>query len=99
MSRGFPVPQQIGNSQEVVGQHGRTHQNLETLTAFGPAALHPPAAKQHRDAPLDAHPKTLPILERPAVLQGFLLRRLLSAALRNAHLAHSGLLVGDHQEA
>jgi hypothetical protein len=35
----------------------------------------------------------LPIFERPAVLQGFLLRRLLSAALRNAHLAHSGLLV------
>src|ERR1017187_7234616 len=85
-----------GNSQEVVGQYGRAHQNLETLAAFGPAALHPPAAKQHRDATLDAHPKTLPLFERPAALQGFLLRRLLSAALGDAYLAHAGLLTVVH---
>src|ERR1035438_5738996 len=91
MSRRLPVPQQLGNSQEVVGQYGCAHQNLETRAALGPAALHPPAAKQHRDSTLDAHPKTLPLFERPAALQGFLLRRLLSAALGDAYLAHSGL--------
>src|ERR1039457_6348230 len=96
MSRRLPVPQQLGNSQEVVGQYGCAHQNLETLAAFGPAALHPPAAKQHRDAALDAHPKTLPLFERPAALQGCLFRGLLSAALGNAHLADSGLLAGVH---
>src|ERR1022692_3631372 len=53
----------------------RAHQNLETRAALGPAALHPPAAKQHRDATLDAHPKALPLFEGPAALQGFLLRR------------------------
>src|ERR1039457_4122665 len=62
MSRQFPVPQQFGNSQEVVGQHRRAHQNFEPLAALGPAALHPPAAKQHRDAALDAHPKRCPCL-------------------------------------
>src|ERR1039458_7832424 len=92
MSRRLPVPQQLGNSQEVVGQYRCAHQNLETRAALGPAALHPPAAKQHRDAALDAHPKTMPLFEGPAASQGFLLRRLLSAALRNPHLAHSGLL-------
>src|ERR1039458_3978964 len=61
-----------------------------------PAALHPPAAKQHRDATLDAHPKALPVLERPAALQGFLLRGLLSTSLGDAHLAHSGLLAVVH---
>src|ERR1035438_340190 len=96
MSRRFPVPQQLGNSQEVVGQYGRAHQNLETRAALGPAALHPPAAKQHRDATLDAHPKTLPLFEGPAALQGFLLRGLLSAALGDAYLAHSGLLAVVH---
>jgi hypothetical protein len=96
MSRRLPVPQQLGNSQEVVGQYGCAHQNLETLAAFGPAALHPPAAKQHRDATLDAHPKALPVLERPAALQGFLLRGLLSTSLGDAHLAHSGLLAVVH---
>src|ERR1035438_10640766 len=64
--------------------------------ALGPAALHPPAAKQHRDATLDAHPKTLPLFEGPAALQGFLLRRLLSAALGDAYLAHAGLLTVVH---
>src|ERR1019366_5061992 len=95
---GAPVsgPEQFGNSQEVVGQHGRPHQNLETLAALGPAALHPAAAKQHRDAPLDAHPKTLPLFERPAALESFLLRRPLSAALGNAHLLDSSLLAAVH---
>src|ERR1022692_2208514 len=96
MSRRFPAPQQFGNSQEVVGQYGCAHQNLEPLAALGPAALHPPAAKQHRDAALDAHPKTLPLFERPAALQGFLLRRLLSAALGDAYLAYAGLLTVVH---
>src|ERR1035438_6475499 len=68
-SASSPVPQQLGNSQEVVGQYGCAHQNLETLAAFGPAALHPPAAKQHRDAALDAHPKALPVLELNARLR------------------------------
>src|ERR1017187_3687661 len=93
MSRRFPVPQRLGNSQEVVGQYGCAHQNLETLAAFGPAALHPPAAKQHRDATLDAHPKALPVLERLAALQGFLLRGLLSTSLGDALLAQAGQLV------
>src|ERR1039457_5761326 len=96
MSRRLPVPQQLGNSQEVVGQYGCAHQNLETRAALGPAALHSPAAKQYRDATLDAHSKALPVLERPAALQGVLLRGLLSTSLGDAHWAHSGLLAVVH---
>src|ERR1035437_6188203 len=64
--------------------------SLTNQAALGAAALHRPAAKQHRDAALDAHPKPLPLFEGPAALQGFLPRRLLSAALGDAYLAHAG---------
>src|ERR1039457_4122664 len=41
-------------------------------------------------------PETLPLFERPAALQGCLLRGLLSTSLGDAHLAHSGLLAVVH---
>src|SRR5512132_3191711 len=91
-ARWFAVPQHFGNPHQVVGQYRRAHQNLETLTAFGPASLHPPAAKQHRDATLDASAKALALLERSAPLQRFPLRSLLPATLGNAHLADASLL-------
>src|ERR1022692_2396886 len=61
-----------------------------------PGSASSPAAKQHRDATLDADPKALPVLERSAALQGFLLRGLLSTSLGDAHLADSGLLAVVH---
>ena len=59
-SRRFLVAQQCGDAQEMVGQHRRPRQNFEALPAFRSAALHPPAAKQHRDATFDADAKALP---------------------------------------
>src|SRR5438094_527586 len=89
-SREFP-DSWPNDRQQIVGQYRRSHQHLETFAAFGPASLHPPAAKQHRDATLDADAKALALLERPAALQRFPLRRLLPATLRNAHSTDAGL--------
>src|SRR5437870_11726100 len=72
------------------------YQHLEPLAAFGPAPLHPPTAKQHGDAAFNADPESLRFLECRAALQGLLLRGLLSAALRDAHLADLGLLAALH---
>src|SRR5712691_626512 len=69
----------------------RPHQNLEPLATFGQTSLHAPAAKQDRDAALDAHPEPLALLEPWAVLEGFSFRGLRSAPLGNALLAHPGL--------
>src|SRR5450631_294475 len=83
----FPVLKQLGDAHQIVGQHRGAHQHLEPLAAFGPAPLHAPTAKQHGDPALNADPESLSFLECSAALQGFLLRGLLSAPLRNAHLA------------
>jgi len=86
----------LGDAQQVVGQHCGADQHLEPLAAFGPAALHPAPAKEDRDSSLNADPESLTFLERRAALQGFLLRRLLSASLRDAYLVDLSLLAMLH---
>ena len=92
----FLVLDELGDTHQIVGQHRGTHQHLEPLAAFGPAPLHSPTAKQNGDAALNADPESLRFLECRAALQGFLLRGLLSAPLRDAHLADLGLLATLH---
>ena len=59
---GFPFAQQVGDSQEVVGQDGRTHEHLKRWRSS--------AAKEHGDAPFNASTEALPLLEGWALLLG-----------------------------
>ena len=70
----------------------RSDQDLETLAALGQAPLHPPAAKQHRDANLRYRRENVGLFEYRPALEGFPLRRLLSATRGNPHLTDAGLL-------
>src|SRR5215475_1393817 len=80
-----PLHQQGCDVHQVVGEHGGADQQLEALDAFGQTALHAAAAEQHGDAPLDAGPEALPLLEGGRLLIGFAFRSSRAAALRNAH--------------
>src|SRR3990172_11951109 len=60
--------------------------------ALGQTTLHAAAAKQNRDAPLDARSEALAPLEGRALLKGFALGRLLAAALWNAGERHTGFI-------
>jgi hypothetical protein len=73
--------QQCCNLQEVVGEHGRSNPQLETLSAFGETALHAATAEQHGDAPLDAGAKALAVLELPGLLIGLAFGRFGAAPL------------------
>ncbi|HTC96181.1 MAG TPA: hypothetical protein VK734_00565, partial [Bradyrhizobium sp.] len=98
LSLGFASPgafnHQAANDHEIVGEHRRANKQYEALSAFGTAALHAAAAHQHRDAPLDAGAKALALLERRRSFETSALRRLVAAALWNAHrrdsAAHAG---------
>src|SRR5712691_11960240 len=92
----FLIFYELGDAHQVIGQHRCAHQHLEPFTALSPATLHPATAKEDRNASLDADPESLSLLERGAPLQGFLLRSLLSAPLRDAHLGYLGLLTTLH---
>jgi hypothetical protein len=54
---------------------------VKALGPFGKTSLHAATAEQHRDAPFDARPKALAILELRTLLVGFALRRLGAATL------------------
>src|SRR5439155_17261890 len=74
-------------------QHARRSNCHRTkLTALARHRFIPRPRNSTEMRPLDAHAKALPLFERPAALQGFPLRRLVSATLGNAYLAVSGLL-------
>src|SRR5216683_330549 len=77
--------QQRGNVHEIVGEYCRSDPQFEALVALGKAALHAATAEQDRDAPLDAGAKALSCLEVRTLFVCFAFRRLLAAALRNAH--------------
>src|SRR6266436_8712356 len=57
------VIQQVGDSHQVVGEHGGAHQEFEMRASFEVASLHPAAAEQHRDAALNAGAESLSLLE------------------------------------
>src|SRR5262245_46482748 len=80
-----PLHQQGCDVHQVVGEHGGADQQLEALDACGQTALHAAAAEQHGDAPLDAGPEALPLLEGGGLLMGFALRSSRAAGLRNAY--------------
>src|SRR5882672_1365894 len=75
--------QQGGDAHQVVGEHGRTDQQVEALDAFGQTALHAAAAEQHGDAALDAGPEARSLLEGRRLLVGFALWSFLAAGLRD----------------
>ena len=75
--------QQLGNDHQVVGQHGSAHQQLESLAPLRQAAFHATTPEQNRDAPFDASPETLALLEDGTVLESLPLRSLLTTALGN----------------
>src|SRR6516164_4385493 len=74
-----------GDVHQVVGEHGSADQQLEAFAAFGQTALHAATAEQHGDAPLDAGPEALSVLEGQRLLAGFALRRSPATGLRDAH--------------
>jgi hypothetical protein len=41
----FSLLQQVGDAHQIVSQYSRTHQDLESLTAFRQATFHATAAK------------------------------------------------------
>src|SRR6266850_7868293 len=82
--------QQGGDAHQVVGEHGRTDQQVEALDAFGQTALH--AAEQHGDAALDAGPEARSLLEGRRLLVGFALWSFLAAGLRDARHVDAGIL-------
>src|SRR6266568_3811224 len=86
--------QQVGDSHQVVGEHGGAHQELKVLATFERAPLHPAAAEQHRDAALNASAESLALLELFTAFQSVLLGRLVSSALRNGDLGDSALFAG-----
>src|SRR6202051_3120065 len=63
--------QQGRDLHEVVGEHSRRDPQFKALAAFGKTAFHSATAEQHRDAPLDACPKALAVLELRTLLVGF----------------------------
>src|SRR6266436_4622200 len=65
-------------------------------TSISNLSLPSPTAKQYGDAAFNADSESLGFLECRAALQGFLLRGLLSAPLRDAHLADLSLLATLH---
>ena len=85
------VIQQVGDSHQVVGEHGGAHQEFEMRASFEVASLHPAAAEQHRDAALNAGAESLSLLELFTALQCVLLGRLVTSALRDRHLGYAGL--------
>lgn len=90
------VVQQIGDSQQVVGEHGGAHQKLKMRAAFELAPLHSPAAEQHRDAALNAGAESLALLERFTAFERLPLGRLVSSALRDRDLGDSVLFAALH---
>src|SRR5580704_5705764 len=74
--------QQGRDPHQIVGEHRSADEQLEALAALGETALHAATAEQHGDAPLDAGPKALPVLEGGPLLDCFALGRPLAAALR-----------------
>ena len=88
------LDQPLGNDQEIVGQHGGAHQEFKMLPSLSQAPLHPTTAEEHRDAPLDAGPKTLSLPEGRAFFLGCSFGRLLSAPLGDAGQTDANLL-GD----
>ena len=89
---GFALAQQVGDSQQIVGQDGRTHEHLKALTPFEETALHAPAAKEHGDATFNAGAEALSLLEGWALLVGGSLQRLVPAPLGDTDLSDTGLL-------
>jgi hypothetical protein len=77
--------EQACNHHEVIREHGSSHQKLEMLSTFCKTALHAATAEENGNAPLDAGAELLCLFELGALLKCFLLRRLFTATLRNAH--------------
>lgn len=73
------------DAHQIVGEYGSADQHLEALDAFSEAALHAAAAEQHGDAPLDAGPEALSLLEGGCLLVSLTTPRNFPAAdLRDA---------------
>lgn len=81
-----------GNHHEVVCENCRADQQLKVLAPLSKTALHPAPSEQNGDSPFDTGPEALSFFEGWALLMGSLLRASLSAALRNAHDQHAGIL-------
>src|SRR3990170_5218705 len=101
--RGEPPPDlrllpQLGDAEEIVGQHRQPDEHLEPVAPLEPAAFHAAPTAEDRDAALDARAEALPALEGPAPLVGRALRRLGPAPLGEADPCDPGrgqrLLVG-----
>lgn len=90
-----PFFEEGGQDQEVVGQHGRADEGLESIAPVEETALHAASAEQDGDATLAAGTETLPLLEGPAVLVRFALGGLLASALGDALEAARLLAGGD----
>ena len=84
----------MGDVHEVVCQHGGADQHLKALPALGQTSLHAAAAKEHRDATLNACPEALSFLELGALLERFAASGPFPTSLRNADELHSGLPAG-----
>ena len=77
--------QQTCHYHEIVGNHGGSHQQFESLTTLGQTALHAATAEENGDAPLDAGPKALGTLEGWTLLNALLSWRFLPTTLGDRH--------------
>jgi hypothetical protein len=75
------VGQQVRDSHEVIGEHGRPDQQLEAISPVCETPLHAATSQQHRDAPFDAGAKALTLLELRALLVSLAFRRSLACGV------------------
>ena len=83
---------EVGDSHEIVGQHGCADQQLEPLLSVCEASPHATPTEEDRDSAFNTGTEALGLLEGWTLFEGRTVRGFLSAALRNAHTADTGLL-------
>src|SRR5437870_1836384 len=69
-SSGDAPPHEVGHDEQIVGEHGSPHEELEALAAAEQAPFHAAPPEQHRDAALDAGAEPLARAKPPALLVG-----------------------------